>query len=98
MAAQFDRGAIAIYFGSHQAGWARQGVTERLVAVEAKPYRIAAGTVVSIARDDSHREYRKHVVSRDLSFDRYRTKVGNAITFERDGWILLTRLDRLQKA
>lgn len=60
-------------------------------------YVIPAQTLCSIAKDDDQRQYHAWTTTKELRFDRYRTFESGAMTFERDGWILLIKADKVRR-
>jgi hypothetical protein len=58
-------------------------------------YTIAAGTLCSVAQDDGNQQWKAYRTTKELQFDRYRTYLSGAFTFERDGWLLLIKSDHV---
>ena len=60
-------------------------------------YHIPAGTHCSIAKDDDRRAWREWWTTQDLWFDEPRTELSGAMTFERDGWLLLIKSKKVSR-
>ena len=60
-------------------------------------YLIPKGTHCSIAKDDDRRGWHEYRTTKELTFERTRSNESGALTFERDGYLLLVKSAKVNR-